>query len=146
MQESTVTDQSSQNGDPNLYAEIRTELSEENIKKAEELLETVPNEIRGAEWHFLKGCTLTHNGWFHDAQLHFDTAHKLDPDNTEYEEAASSLNNSANDYSSVWQNGSKVTQKDKKLCSEKNECFCEGCLELGCECICEGLFEACDGI
>ena len=135
-----------------IYAQIRELIKEKKTNDAETLLDAFPNERHTAEWNYLKGCILTHKGWFLDAQSHFETAYSQEPKNPEYEEAVSSLNASANGYTDTWSNEQKDTPKPKgkKICKSisddgtaPNEFCCALCCEGGCECCCEAI---CDGI
>ena len=125
--------------------EIRDFIENGDISVAERELEEINTENRSAEWHFLKGCVLTHKGWFHDAQRHFIEACEIDPDNEEYLEAKQSLDNSVNGYSDTWSStATEVNEKDKKksLCADSGKVLsCEMCAECVCECFCEGLCE-----
>ena len=136
------------NAQTKIYGEIRDKISSDDINSAEELLDLVPYTERGAEWHFLKGCALTHSGWFHDAQTHFEKAITLEPDNAEYAEAVKSLTESANEYRDTWSDPQKTeTPNKEKNKREKNFAGCLKCCAEGfCECICEGICEGCDGI
>lgn len=136
-----------------IYCDIRKALEEKEFDRADKLLELILQDKRDAEWHFLKGCLLTNIGWFHDAQVHFQTACSLEPDNQEYQEASKSLENSANGYKDTWSepNSDKLNKKHC-LCSNclLDATCCEGCAEgCGegvCECLCEGICQGCDGI
>ena len=66
------------------FADIRRLINERRIAQAEELLDGVPAANRNAEWHFLKATVLYSRGWFNDAYNHFETAHRMDPGNSEY--------------------------------------------------------------
>ncbi len=130
-----------------IYTDIKEKIELGDIEGAEELLELVTKDARNAEWHFLKGCILTHNGWFHDAQVHFDTAHTLDPDDAEYAEAAKSLNTSANCYVDTWsKENEEECDKEKRKKALKKDIICTICTEGCCECLCEGICGICDGI
>ena len=129
-----------------IYSEIREKLEGKDIDGAEALIDMIPGSARDAEWHFLKGCALTHNGWFHDAQEHFNTAHQLEHDNEEYAEAVGSLESSANGYVDTWSNGSD-NETETKQRKSTNGAKCAVCAEGCCECFCEGIIEGiCDGI
>ena len=85
-----------------VYADVRRLINLSNYSEADVRLDSISIPERGAEWHFLKGCLLTHKGWFLDAQKFFDTACRMDPQNAEYRQAAESLRNSANGYTNNW--------------------------------------------
>ena len=149
MIENGATRNKRQAAQTQIYRDVKTALATENVKEAEELLDIILLEKRDAEWYFLKGCALTHNGWFHDAQICFETANRLEPDNVEYTEAAKALNDSADKYSDTWkskvqsdENSAKKRSDDSDRITKCREC----CTECACECLCEGICGICDGI
>ena len=144
MQENDVSINKRKEAQNKIYTDIRAKLESNDIKGAEELIELVPDFGHDAEWHFLKGCILTHNGWFHDAQIHFETARRLEPHNPEYNEAVNSLDASSNGYKNTWSGEAKAEPRNKEKSKREKNCIC--CIEGGCECLCEGICEACDGI
>lgn len=114
-----------------VYAEVRTLIGMQNYSEAELRLDAIAIQERGAEWHFLKGCLLTHRGWYLDAQRYFETACRMEPQNAEYRQAYESLRHSANAYGDTWgrQNdtGDQCCSPDcctAMLCAE---CLCGGC-------------------
>lgn len=66
------------------FADIRRLINQRRIPEAEELLDGVPAALRNAEWHFLKATVLYSRGWFNDAFGYFATAHRMEPNNSEY--------------------------------------------------------------
>ena len=61
--------------------EIRLHIRNGNTDRAEELLLTVPNEGRTAEWYFLSGNINSKKGYFEKASQDFATANNMEPDN-----------------------------------------------------------------
>ncbi len=51
---------------------------------AEQMLERLP---KTAEWYYLKGVIYMNRGWYQTAKENFDTARRMDPTNTEYQNA-----------------------------------------------------------
>ena len=69
------------------FAEVRRLINAGAYMQAERILDAMPADRRGAEWHFLRGCILLRRGWVHDAAKYFDTACRTDPQNAEYRNA-----------------------------------------------------------
>ncbi len=69
------------------FAEVRRLINAGAYMQAERILDAMPADCRGAEWHFLRGCILLRRGWVHDAAKYFDTACRMDPQNAEYRNA-----------------------------------------------------------
>lgn len=69
------------------FAEVRRLINAGAYMQADRILDAVPLDRRGAEWHFLRGCILLRRGWVHDATRYFDTACRMDPQNAEYRNA-----------------------------------------------------------
>ncbi len=114
-----------------VYAEVRTLINMQNYSEAELRLDAISMQERGAEWHFLKGCLLTHRGWYLDAQRYFETACRMDPQNAEYRQAYEHLSHSANAYSNTW---GRQSGSDSECCSPDcctamlcADCLCRGC-------------------
>jgi curved DNA-binding protein CbpA len=77
----------------NPYITARQLINLRRVAEAAQVLSTVPETERGAEWHFLMGCVAVSRGHFVDAQSFFDTACGMDPDNPEYRDARERLRN-----------------------------------------------------
>lgn len=78
---------SSGSGGSGDFAEVRRLINAGAYMQAERILDAMPADCRGAEWHFLRGCILLRRGWIHDAAKYFDTACRMDPQNAEYRNA-----------------------------------------------------------
>ena len=68
--------------------------------EAAQILSSIPESDRGAEWHFLMGCVAVNRGHFVDAQQFFDTACGMDPGNAEYRDAQERLRNRSSEFGS----------------------------------------------
>ena len=112
------------------YAEIRRHINNGNDIAAEELLNSVNEGDRGAEWYFLKGCVAAKRGFFVDAQRYFDVACSMDPYNNEYRAAQNNLRMRAGSYG--YGGGYNTTGADCSICD-----ICAGlmCLDCLCDCI-----------
>lgn len=69
------------------FADIRAMIQANRLVDAEELLDGIPLNSRDAEWYFLKGSVFYSRGWLEDAQNHFTSACRMDPNNAEYRAA-----------------------------------------------------------
>ena len=117
-----------------VYAEVRRLINMQSYADAELRLDSVPVPERNAEWHFLKGCLLTHRGWFLDAQKYFETACRMNPDNAEYRQALESLRAQASGYSTTW--SQPADRSAPNTCCSFDACDC--CTALMCaDCLCD---------
>lgn len=114
------------------FADIRRFINQRRIPEAEELLDGVPSSARNAEWHFLKGTVLYSRGWFNDAYTHFETAHRMDPSNSEY---AATFNQMYARRNGSYNPGGYRTTGGPASGSCDNMC----CNLLMCDCCCECL-------
>ena len=104
---------------------------------AEARLDDIPEDERGAEWNFLRGCVLTQKGWYFDAQQAFQTACYMDPDNTEYRSALNNIRNSASSYNRGYKTD---TFGGRSACDICSTLLCADCL---CECCGSDLISCC---
>lgn len=74
------------------YSEIRQLIQSKNITKADDMLNSIPNEQRNAEWYFLKGSVCYTRGWLDEAFNNFTTASNMEPSNQEYAAARNQMN------------------------------------------------------
>ncbi len=120
----------SSSGNPR-YAEVRRLINNGNDVAAENILNSIAEGDRNAEWHFLKGCVAAKRGFFVDAQRYFDIACSMDPYNNEYRAAQNNLRMRAGSYG--YGGGYTTTHtNDCTLCD-----ICAGlmCLDCLCDCI-----------
>ena len=75
------------------YLNVRRYLNARYVAQAEQMLHTVPEGERNAEWNYLMGMVCAYKRFFVDAQNYFDTACAMDPDNPEYRDAQARLRN-----------------------------------------------------
>lgn len=108
------------------YADVRQYLNTGRIDYAETILDGMPQSMRGAEWHFLKGVIHQRRGWLNEAYRSYQTACSMDPSNAEYATAFNAMNNNAN-------GGYKTSNKNVSPCD-----ICTGLLCADCCCECMG--------
>lgn len=107
------------------YSKVRYAINSNDFKTAEEILNGVEQHNRDAEWFFLKGCVLLHNGYQFDAMRYINRACQLDPNNEEYKTLRDNLNAQSNAYGSP-------NQRQGMGCS-----ICDICSMLIClDCMC----------
>ena len=106
---------------------IRNLINSGRFSEAGILLDSIPAGERGAEWNYLKGCTLLQRGWYHDAQKYFEIACYMDPANAEYQAALQNMRTSAGQYGKPYTNiggCSPCDQCQGLICAD---CLCECC-------------------
>ena len=109
----------------NPYITARQLINLRRMAEAAQVLSTVPESDRGAEWHFLMGCIAVNRGHFVDAQQFFDTACGMDPANAEYRDARERLRNRSAGFGS-----GQTTRTSACSC-------CDICAALACvDCCC----------
>lgn len=109
------------------YIQVRQLINARRIAEAEQMLQTVPEADRGAEWQFLMGCVCANRGFFVDAQHYFDTACAMDPNNAEYRNAQQRVRGQQN-------GGFTGTQSRGSSCSICDICTALACLDCMCDC------------
>ena len=123
-------------GGEGIYAEIRRALNSGDILKAQNLLNSIKGEERGAEWNFLVGCVMLRRGYYVDAQKYLDIACQMEPMNEEYRRAADSLRQRSQNFG----RGYNTTAGGCNGCD-----VCQGliCADCCCECMGGDLISCC---
>ena len=67
------------------YVRVRELINAGRFSEAEVLLGRKAAAERTAEWHFLYGHIMLHKGWMMEARQEFETACRMDPYNSEYQ-------------------------------------------------------------
>jgi DnaJ-class molecular chaperone with C-terminal Zn finger domain len=120
------------------YAAIRAMINSGDFLGAESRLDAIPEDERGAEWNFLRGCVLTQKGWYFDAQKAYENACFMDPNNPEYRSALNNIRNSASAY-----NRGYKTDTFGGGCSACDMCSSLLCADCLCECCGSDLISCC---
>jgi len=135
---------SSYSGNPNasgssspLYNKVRVLLNQNEVLEAGRLLQSVAQNARGAEWHFLMGCVLLKRGYILNAKKLVDQEGTLDPQNREYQNARDTLRARASAYGGGYRT-SRSSECD--TCSCCSNLLCADCL---CECLGGDLIPCC---
>lgn len=74
------------------YNSVRIYIQRNMINEAENVLNGIPENERDAEWHFLRGMCFYRRGWSDQANVEFQTAVNMDPNNQEYRTAVNNMN------------------------------------------------------
>ncbi len=117
-----------QNYGASQFSDVRQRVNAGRIDDAETILDGIPNNMRNAEWHYLKGVIHQRRGWMNEAYRCYQTACQLDPQNSEYMAAFNALNNNA-------RGGYRTSRSsgDDNVCN-----LCGGLLCADCCCECCG--------
>ena len=138
--EETFSSETGSTGSTPFYIDIRNKINRGRIVEAENLLMSVAEDERIAEWHYLISIVYFKRGRVNDAMRELECACIMDPTNMEYQRAKQMFNTTANGYGSTYYGAS--TEESTTGCS--NGCctcdVCDTCLHLAlCDCICECL-------
>ena len=128
---SSRTSSSSSTG---IYIDVRNRINERKFREAEDLLATVPEFDRTADWHFLTSVCLMQRNMHNDAIRELEIACSMDPSNMEYQKAKESFNTMSGSYGSTYYGSSG--QQQRRRSSSDDACDC--CANLIClDCLCE---------
>ncbi len=112
------------------YAQVRVLINSNRLDEAEQILESLPQETRDAQWYYLKGQINYNRGWIDQAYTYFTTAHNLDPTNVEYRHIYENLRDQ--------RNGGFRTSREGSAGSSCS--MCDICTGLYCaDCCCESM-------
>lgn len=126
---------SSYNQGASQFYDVRQRINNGRIDDAETILDGIPNNMRSAEWHYLKGMIHQRRGWLNEAYRCYQTACKLDPSNSEYAAAFNSMNTNAN--------GGYRTSRHSSDCDTCDICQGLICADCCCECMGGDLIPCC---
>ena len=112
---------------------IRQKINERKYREAEQLLMSVSDFDRTADWHFLNSVCLMQRGKTADAMRELELACTMDPSNLEYQKAKEMFNTSGSRYGSTYYGGSyRNTTASDDACNCCANLICMDCL---CECL-----------
>ena len=119
------------------YYDVRSQLQNGRIDDAETILNGIPNNMRNAEWYYLKGQIHQKRGWFDEAYSNYSRACQMEPSNTEYQNAFNALNRNAS--GGYRQNSGSSSH----ACSACDICTGLMCADCCCECMGGDLISCC---
>lgn len=110
-----------------VYYTVRVYINTRRFSQAEELLDTVPQSERTAEWYYLKGIVYYSRGWYYDAEASVSTACQMDPNNSEYSQTLNAMKSRASNASGAY----------RTYTASDGCCFCDLCAAFACaNCLC----------
>jgi len=120
------------NASSGIYTTIRQKINERKYREAEELLASVSEYDRTADWHFLNSVCLMQRGKTADAMRELELACTMDPSNQEYQKAKEMFNTAGSRYGSTY-----YGEGGRRYRSSSDEA-CDCCMNLIClDCLCE---------
>ena len=120
------------NSSSGIYTTIRQKINERKYRDAEELLASVSEYNRTADWHFLNSVCLMQRGKTADAMRELELACTMDPSNQEYQKAKEMFNTAGSRYGSTY-----YGEGGRRYRSSSDEA-CDCCMNLIClDCLCE---------
>ena len=123
---------SSAGGSFNDYTQVRELMRRGALDSAEQILEGMPQNVRDAQWYYLKGQINYQRGWTDQAFTYFATAHNLEPNNAEYRHAFENLSRQRT-------GGFRTSSRHNSSNADCDACsICQGLLCADCCCECMG--------
>ena len=123
---------SSSGASAGIYATIRQKINERKDREAEDLLGSVGEFDRTADWHFLNSVCLMQRGKTADAMRELEIACSMDPSNAEYQKAKEMFNTAGSRY------GSTYYGEGQRRYRSQSDDACDCCMNLIClDCLCE---------
>lgn len=124
-----------------IYSEIRKKINTRHFREAEELLFSVAEYDRTADWHFLSAMCLMQRGRANDAMRELELACSMDPGNLEYQRAKEMFNTTSRRYGSAYYgDGGYRGGSSMDACDCCANLICLDCL---CECMGGDLISCC---
>lgn len=110
---------------PEVYGYVRSLINSRMYVEAFNVLQSIPEGERIAEWYFLMGCVNVQRHYYMDAGQNFDTACGMAPDNAEYSSVRDHFRESMN-------------RRNEQSGTSEGDCSaCDLCLGLACaDCCC----------
>lgn len=125
----------SSNFNDNVYTRVRALMSERRLDEAESVLESVSENLRDAQWYYLKGQVNYNRGWTDQAFTYFTIAYQMEPGNAQYRSAYENMNRN--------RSGGFRTNTQRHNSGRSSDC--DGC-DLCCGLMCaDSCCECCGG-
>lgn len=119
-------------GGYNDYSQVRELMRRGALDSAEQILETMPQNVRDAQWYYLKGQINHQRGWTDQAFTYFATAYNMEPTNPEYRHAYENLGRQR-------AGGFRTSSRHNSSSADCDGCsICQGLLCADCCCECMG--------
>ena len=124
------------------FSSIRSLINLGRYAEAELSLEKMPQDMRTAEWHYLKSILLFRRGWTSDAMHELGIARSMDPQNPEYERARQEYERNAGAYRGGYA-GSRGSYRGRSTDDNCDCCMSLWCADCCCECMGGDLISCC---
>ena len=116
----------------NDYSQVHELMRRGALDSAEQILESMPQNVRDAQWYYLKGQINHQRGWTDQAFTYFATAYNMEPTNPEYRHAYENLSRQRS-------GGFRTSSRHNSSSSDCDTCsICQGLLCADCCCECMG--------
>jgi curved DNA-binding protein CbpA len=123
------------------YIAIRRKVKAGRFSEAERDLDAIAQNMRNAEWHYIKSVLLNRRGWVNDAMRELELACEMDPNNLEYQQAKEMFNQRTQGFGNNYAPyGRPQRQSSTSTCD-----MCTGllCADMCCECMGSDLISCC---
>ena len=111
------------------YNSVRIYIQRNMVNETETVLNGIPENERDAEWHFLRGMCFYRRGWSDQANVEFQTAVNMDPNNQEYRTAVNNINAQRNyNYGGYNTNNTYSSGMGCSVCDICSAIMCADCL------------------
>ncbi|MEG1560048.1 MAG: DnaJ domain-containing protein [Clostridia bacterium] len=131
--------------DASEFSRVRQMINQNNLDAAKQLLDGI--NTRNAEWYYLYGIIYLRQGWYDKAREYMRMAYEQEPQNAEYKNAYTTLNNSGNPYASyrggTYNSARGETGTSNSSCSGCDMCSSLLCADCCCECMGGDLVRCC---
>lgn len=127
------------NADENqMYYQIKMLIQNGNFDKAQQMLDSI--QSRGAQWNYLQGLLFLRRGWYDRANVLLQRAVNMDPNNGEYRDTLSRVNNQYRGYQQNPHFYRGNYRRDPDMCQICGTLWCADSL---CECCGGDLISCC---
>lgn len=111
---------------------VRDMMSRGNVNGADNILMSVPDAQRNAEWNYLKGMVSYQRGWFNEAYNYIAKATRMDPANQEYSAAFQQMNRQRSGYmtGNTFTSGSPSVNSADPCSIMQGLCVADCCCEM----------------
>lgn len=121
------------------FNEIRQKIQMGDLATADAMLDRIGSH--NAEWYFLKGTIMLRRGFYDGAKQYFATAHRMEPNNSEYANAFQAMNSARQGYTDFYGGGNRNAAAGG--CSGCDMCAGLCCADTCCECMGGDLCSCC---
>lgn len=111
--------------DSSQFAQVRQHINAGDVDLAEQILQGCGT--KNGEWYFLMGSIAYRRGWLDEARQNYQIACRMEPNNMEYRQALSMMQNGGYSYHTTDMSGSQCDAMDCCTSMMCLNCLCGGC-------------------